>query len=219
MADLISLTATILPPLLKGAVVTIEVAAGAFIIAVAIGFLLALAKTFSGSIAVRAAVDTYVETLRNIPALTHLFILYFGLAAIGVKLSSLSAAIIGLGLIGAATLTDVFRAGFQSLHAGQREAALAIGMKPTAVLRYILLPQALRTTLPPLANYAAQLVKDTSIVAAIAAPEIMFFARSLVTSTFETTLIYISAALLYLALSLPLSYAAGRLEHRLGGGR
>jgi len=219
MSDPATLAATILPPLLRGAIVTVEVAAGAFLIAVVIGMLLALIKTFGRSLPLRACVDLYVETFRNVPALTHLFILYFGLASIGVKLTSLSAAILGLGLIGAATLADVFRAGFQSLHAGQREAALAIGMTPGTVLRFILMPQALRTTLPPLANYGAQLVKDTSIVAAIAAPEIMFFARSLVTSTFETTLIYLSAALLYLALSLPLSFAAGRLEKRLGGGR
>jgi polar amino acid transport system permease protein len=219
MSDPATLAATILPPLLKGAIVTVEVAASAFLIAVVIGLLLALVKTFGSSLLLRVCVDLYVEIFRNVPALTHLFILYFGLASIGVKLTSLSAAILGLGLIGAATLADVFRAGFQSLHAGQREAALAIGMTPGTVLRVILIPQALRTTLPPLANYAAQLVKDTSIVAAIAAPEIMFFARSLVTSTFETTLIYLSAALLYLALSLPLSFAAGRLEKRLGGGR
>ncbi len=210
---------SIWPPLLAGALVTIEVAIGAFIIAVLLGFLLSLGKTFLRQRIVTNAIDSYIEIFRNVPALTHLFILYFGLASVGIQLSSLAAAILGLGLIGAATLTDVFRAGFESVHAGQREAGLAVGMPPRMILRYILLPQALRVTLPPLANYSAQLIKDTSIVAAIAAPEIMFYARNLVTSTFETTWIYLSAAVLYLVLGLPLSYAASRLEDRMGGGK
>ena len=205
--------------LLRGAVTTLEVAVGAFAIALALGFAFALIKVFSRSLPLVFCINAYVEVFRNVPALAHLFILYFGLASVGVPLSSLAAAILGLGLIGAATLTDVFRAGFQSLHAGQREAAMAVGMPPSLALRVILVPQALRVTLPPLANYGAQLVKDTSIIAAIAAPEIMFYARSLVTSTFQTTWIYVSAALLYLALSLPLSFAAGRLERALGGAR
>lgn len=204
------------PPLLAGAVVTIEVAAAAFVVAVTLGFLLGLAKSFVQSRPLTLAIDAYVELLRNIPALTHLFILYFGLASIGLQLSALTAAILGLGLIGAATLADVFRAGFASLHGGQREAGLAIGLSPLAILRYILVPQALRVTLPPLANYGAQLIKDTSIVAAIAAPEIMFYARNLVTSTFQTTWIYLSAVIIYLALGLPLSYLSARLERRLG---
>lgn len=217
--DFLSGLLALWPPLVAGAVMTVEVAAGAFAIAVAGGFLLGVIKTFTRWRAVILMIDAYVELYRNVPALTHLFILYFGLASIGLQLSSLTAAILGLGLIGAATLTDVFRAGFQSLHAGQREAGLAIGMTPFEILRYILLPQAMRVTLPPLGNYAAQLVKDTSIVAAIAAPEIMFYARNLVTSTFRATWIYAFAALLYLMLSLPLSWGARRLERRLGASR
>jgi polar amino acid transport system permease protein len=201
--------------LAQGALTALQVAAGAFVLAVAAGLALALASVFVRSRAVRIGIAAYVEWMRNVPALAHLFLLYFGLAFAGVRLSALAAACIGLGLVGAAVLCDVFAAGLRALHAGQREAALAAGLTPAQALSHVLLPQMLRTTLPALGNYASQLIKDTSIASAIAAPEIMFFARNLVTSTFETTLIYAAAMLLYAALVLPVSWGFARAERRL----
>jgi ABC-type amino acid transport system permease subunit len=87
-------------------------------------------------------------------------------------------------------------------------------MTPWASLRYIILPQTWRITLPPLGNYAIALLKDTAVVSAIAAPEIMFYARNLVTSTFETTAVYILAAALYFCLSFPLARLVERFEKR-----
>jgi His/Glu/Gln/Arg/opine family amino acid ABC transporter permease subunit len=162
----------------------------------------------------RFFVIMYVEVFRSVPALTQLFIIYFGLAQIGIRLQSLPAAIVGLGLAGGAILTEVFRAGFQALHHGQREAALAVGMTPIMAVRYIILPQAWRIVLPPLGNYSISLLKETSVASAIAAPEIMFFARQLVTKTFETPLIYSMTALFYLAMSIPLGRLVARLERK-----
>ena len=88
-------------------------------------------------------------------------------------------------------------------------------MTPGMTFREIILPQTWRVTLPPIGNYAVQLVKDTSLVAAIAAPEIMFTARNLVVNTFQTTLVYGIAAALYLAICIPLSRAIRRLERRM----
>lgn len=202
-------------PLAIAAGVTIEVAAGAFAVAVLFGLLLASVRYFVVSRIVRIPIAIYVEIFRNVPSLTHLFIIFFGLAYLGIRLNSLTAAIIGLGLIGAAVLTDIFRAGFEAVHIGQREAALAVGMTPRLAFREIILPQTWRVTLPPIGNYAVQLVKDTSLVAAIAAPEIMFTARNLVVNTFETTLVYGIAAALYLVICIPLSRAIRRLERRV----
>jgi polar amino acid transport system permease protein len=211
------LTSTILPGLLTGATVTITVTLASLAIAATLGFLLALVREFSGLRLLNFAIDAYVEYLRNIPALSHLFILYFGLASIGFAITSIPAAIIGLGLVGSAVTCDIYRSGFSALGKGQSEAALAVGMTPMQVIWLILSPQAFRVALPPLGNYALQLLKDTSVVSAIAAPEIMFYARSMVTSTFQTTLIYSSAALIYLAMSLPLAWGVARLEKRFGG--
>ena len=210
---------TILAGLLQGVGVTLGVTFGALIIAIILGFALSLARVFLRARVVALLIDSYVEFFRNIPALAHLFVIYFGLGSVGIQLGSVTAAIIGLGLIGGASLCDVFRAGFEALHKGQREAALAVGMRPSQSIRLILAPQALRIALPAVTNYATQLLKDSSIASAIAAPEIMFFARSLVTSTFETTLIYVTAAMMYLLMSLPIAFAARSIEQKYGARR
>lgn len=203
--------------LASGAVTAIQIAAGSLAIALAGGLLLALVVTFSRPKWVLLLVAAFVEWMRNVPALAHLFLLYFGLAAVDIRMSPISASVVGLGLVGAAVLCDVFAAGLKSIHTGQREAALAVGLTPRQALQSVLLPQMLRVTLPSLGNYASQLVKDTSIASAIAAPEVMFFARNLVTSTFETPLIYLTAILLYAAMVLPIMWLFARLEQRIGG--
>jgi len=207
---------TVLPSLLTGALVTITVTIASLALALALGFGLALLRQFLGFRVLSILIDIYTEYFRNIPALTHLFIIYFGLAAVGLRLSSLTAAIIGLGLVGAAITCEIFRSGFIAVKIGQTEAARAVGMTPMQTIWLILAPQAIRISLPPLGNYALQLMKDTSIVSAIAAPEIMFNARSMVTSSFQTTLIYTTAAMIYLLISLPMVHAISRLEARFG---
>lgn len=205
----------ILAILIGGAITAAEVALGAFVIALAGGMLLAVTVTFVRFRLLVLAIAAYIEWMRNVPALAHLFVIYFGLAAVGIRLSPLTAAILGLGLVGAAILCDVFVAGLKCIHAGQREAALSVGLTPRQTLVHILLPQMLRVTWPSLGNYTSQLLKDTSIASAIAAPEIMFFARNLVTSTFETTLIYVAAMLLYAAMVLPISWGFAKAESRM----
>jgi polar amino acid transport system permease protein len=204
-----------LVPLLIAAKVTVQVSLGAFMFAIATGLILATLRYLLPIALIRLPIAVFVEIFRNVPSLTHLFIIYFGLAYVGIRFGSISSAIIALGLIGGATLTDVFRAGFEAVHTGQREAALAVGMTPRLAFREIILPQTWRVTLPPIGNYAVQLVKDTSLVAAIAAPEVMFTARNLVVTTFETSIIYAFAAGVYLLLCLPLSRLAKTLEQRM----
>ncbi len=200
-------------PLLLGAVTTVEITLASLLAAIVIGLSLALLRLTRIRL-LHWLIDAYVELFRNTPVLAQLFLIYFGLAYMGVKVAALPAAIIGLGLNGGAMLTEVFRAGLAAIHHGQREAALAVGMTPWATLRYIILPQTWRITLPPLGNYAIALLKDTAVVSAIAAPEIMFYARNLVTSTFETTFTYILAAVLYFCLSFPLARLVDRFERR-----
>jgi His/Glu/Gln/Arg/opine family amino acid ABC transporter permease subunit len=199
--------------LLLGAKMTVQITAGALVVAMAVGLVLATIQSSRIRIA-RLIANIYVEVFRGIPVLTLLFIIYFGLAYSGIKVDPLPAAIIGLGLVGSSILSEVFRSGLEALHHGQREAALAVGMTPLMAMRYVIMPQALRITLPPVGNYAVGLLKDTAIVSAIAAPEIMFYARNLVTSTFDTTIIYALAAILYFCLSFPLTRIVGRLEEK-----
>ncbi len=200
-------------PLLLGAVTTVWITLASLVVAMVLGLGLALIRLL-GFRAVNALIATYVEIFRNTPVLAQLFIIYFSLPSFGVNINPIPAAIIGLGLNGGAVLSEVFRSGLNAIHHGQREAALAVGMTPWMGLRDIILPQTWRITLPPLGNYAIALLKDTAVVSAIAAPEIMFWARNLVTSTFQTTFVYILAALLYFCLSFPLARLVERFERR-----
>ncbi len=200
-------------PLLLGAVTTVEITLASLLVAVVLGLGLALLR-LTRFRALHWLIDAYVEVFRNTPVLAQLFLIYFGLAYMGFKITAFPAAIIGLGLNGGAILTEIFRAGFSAIHHGQREAALAVGMTPWTSMRYIILPQTWRITLPPLGNYAIALLKDTAVVSAIAAPEIMFYARNLVTSTFQTTLVYVLAAAIYFCLSFPLARLVDRFERR-----
>lgn len=205
--------------LLAGCLVTLEVSAGALAVAVIWGGLLASVRFLKPSRLLDVTVSAYVEIFRNIPTLTHLFIIYFGLAYFGITLPSLAAAILGLGLIGGAVMTDVFRAGFQAVPKGQTEAALAAGLPPLLAFRLVVFPQALRIILPPMGNYAVGLVKDTSLVAAISAPEIMFNARQIVNVSFETGLVYGIAALIYLVLTFGLTTVFTLLEKKAAYGQ
>jgi len=209
----------LLDPLLLASVNTVLISAGAFVVAVTLGLALASLRHLIRARAVRVGIQIYIEIFRNVPSLTHLFILYYGLAYAGLRLGSMTAAILGLGLIGAATLSDVYRAGLQSVPHGQVEAGLAQGMNPLMTFRLIVLPQAWRVALPPIGNYGVQLIKDTSLVAAIGAPEIMFTARNLVVNSFETTLVYVLTAALYVAICMPLIIMIQALERRLAVSR
>jgi His/Glu/Gln/Arg/opine family amino acid ABC transporter permease subunit len=207
-----------LPVLLEGLLVAVEVAIGAFMVALVAGLLLAL-LTRSTVRLLRAPAWVYIELVRGTPALTQLFILYFGLSEIGLSMSPMTAAIVGLGANGAAYLAHVYRAGIDAVDRGQREAALSLGMTPRTVLTDVILPQAVRIMIPPFCNHAIQLLKDTSLVSAVAAPEIMFRARGLVMETYLSMHVYLLVAVIYLACTIPMAHLAARIERRLGRGR
>jgi His/Glu/Gln/Arg/opine family amino acid ABC transporter permease subunit len=208
----------LVPTLLLGALTTAEVTAGAFVLATLIGLVLAMLQRLHWPL-LRLAIALYVDVLRAVPVLTQLFIIYFGLTEIGIRLAPMPAAIIGFGINGGAYLTEVFRAGIESIHQGQMEAAQMLGMTRLYALRIVILPQAVRVVLPPLGNFAIGLLKDTALASAVAAPELMFRARTLVDKTFLATQIFVTAGLIYLAMSLPLGYLTRRAEARLSRGR
>ncbi|MFO1149955.1 MAG: amino acid ABC transporter permease [Alsobacter sp.] len=216
-AKFLLLAPDFLSVLLTGALVALEIAAGALAVALALGLALAILLT-SPFRPLRVAAKFYVELMRGTPALTQLFIIYFGLSDIGLSLPPMTAAIIGLGANGAAYVAEVFRAGIGAVHWGQKEAALSLGLPPWQVMRYVVLPQALRIMLPPLCNYAVQLLKDTTLASSVAAPEIMFRARNLVMETYLSMQIYLLVACIYLSMSIPLSHLAVRLQARLHKG-
>jgi His/Glu/Gln/Arg/opine family amino acid ABC transporter permease subunit len=204
----------VFPFLIKASVVTLQVTAGSLALALVLGIFVAVARISSFKLLSYPAL-IYTDVMRGTPALVQLFIIYFGLSDLGLEFDPISAAIIGLGLNGAAYVGEIYRAGIVAIHRGQIEAALSLGMTPVRAMRYIILPQAVRIVLPPLTNYAILLVKDTAIISTIAAPEVMFEARRIVQATFMHSVsgqIYLMAAFIYMAITLPMSYVAKRLE-------
>ena len=159
--------------LLAGAVMTVIVTVGGFVVAIVLGVLSAVCRTGTNRV-LRTLAYVYVEVFRAVPVLTQLFVIYFGLGAIGIRLDPIPAAIAGFGLNGGAYLTEVFRGGIEAVGRGQVEAAHALGLSRLRTLILIVLPQAFRVTLPSLVNFAIGLLKDTSLASAVAAPELSF---------------------------------------------
>jgi His/Glu/Gln/Arg/opine family amino acid ABC transporter permease subunit len=192
-----------LPPLMRAAKITLYIAALSILVGATVGLLLALLK-MSRRPFLRRPAALYIEVVRGTPALAQLYIVYFGLAGLGLTLDNLTAAVVALGLNAAAYMAEIYRAGIDSVHGGQREAALSLGMTPLQALRFIVLPQAWRVVLPPGANLGIAVLKDTSLASAIATPELMSRAYDLVGQTWRPMPIYIVVALMYLAMCLPL---------------
>jgi polar amino acid transport system permease protein len=207
-----------MPQLLVAAGGTLKMAVLAYGIGVVAGLLLALARLSRWRL-LSGAAGLYIELVRGTPALTQLFLIYFGLAGIGIVLSAFTAAVVGLGLNYAAYLAEVYRAGIIAVHRGQREAALAIGMTNTLAMRVIILPQAARIIVPPMANYAVSLLKDTSVASLISAPELMLRARDLSSEYFTPMPLYLLVGAMYLVMAYPLGKGARYLELRMGRGR
>jgi His/Glu/Gln/Arg/opine family amino acid ABC transporter permease subunit len=202
-----------LTTLLGGWPETVTVALGALIFALVFGLLVALMR-ISRWRALRYPAVAYLEIFRGTPALVQLFVIYFGLPDIGFEPSPFQAATVGLGLNGAAYLSEVYRAGIESIHRGQMEAALSLGMTPARALQYIVLPQAIRTMLPPITNFAIILLKDTALVFAIGVVEIMALARNLVTETLQSAAVYLIAGGIYLCVTIPMARLAAGLERQ-----
>jgi polar amino acid transport system substrate-binding protein len=215
-----------LPLLLEGAMVTIELTVLSMLLAMAIGLPIALMRLY-GPAPLRLAAVLYVEFFRGIPVLLLLYFLYFGLPAIAeyyhlqwhLTLGPMQAAILGFGLNYAAYESEIYRSGITSVPVGQWEAGASLGMSEWHTFRRIILPQAIRVTLPPMTNDFVALFKDTSIVSIIAVEELTKQYQILAKSSLKYLELGMVTALLYLAMSVPLGHLSRYLERRWGKGR
>lgn len=206
-----------IPELLDAALGTLRMTAFSFVFAAILGLLLAIMRIAGGWPGRFAFL--YIEVVRGMPALTLLFLIYFGLAPLGIVLNTFPAAVVALGLNGAAYLAEVYRAGIQALDSGQREAAQMIGLRRRQVMRYVVLPQAIPIVLPPMGNYVVSLLKDTSIASLISAPELMLRSRDLAGTYYLPMEYYLLAGAMYLVMAWPMMHGVRRLERYYGRGR
>ncbi len=203
-----------LPLLLRGAVTTVELSVLGMALAVAVGMGLTLMRVL-GVAPLRWLAQTYVEVIRGTPLLIQLFLIYYGLPEIGIRLNAFCAAILGLGLNYAANEAENYRAGIQAIPNGQMEAALALGMSRWQTLQYVILPQALRLVIPPVTNDFIAMFKDSSIVSVITMVELTKVYGMLAMSTYDYIGLGLMTAGIYFALSYPASIFANRLERKL----
>lgn len=198
---------------LKGAGVTLILSILAMMLAIPFGIALAVSRLYGPAIVSRLA-GFYVEFYRGTPVLLQLYVLYYGLAGF-VKLDAFTAAILGLGMNYAAYEAEVYRAGIQGVPKGQLEAALSLGMSMPLALRRVVLPQAFRMALPSVTNDFIALLKDSSLVSVITVVELTKRMTIVAVDTRSYVLPGTLCALLYFAMSYPLSIFARRLEERL----
>lgn len=160
-------------------------------------------------------VACYIELSRNTPLLVQLFFLYFGLPKLGIKISAGGCAIIGLTFLGGSYMAEAFRSGLETIEPSQIESALSIGLEPTQVMQYVVLPQALSVSVPALCANVIFLIKETSVFSAVALADLMFVAKDLIGLYYKTDEALFMLVIAYSMILLPISVGAALLERRL----
>ena len=209
----INFLARLLPALLEGAEVTLELALLTMAICLIWGLLVALAQTARGPIGWVAA--AYVQIVRNTPLLIQMYLVYFGLSLAGVPLSGFASGLLALCLQNGGYVAEIYRGGLQSVSARQYEAGRALGMRRWTLYRSVILPQVIARVIPPLANQGISITKDTAQVAAIAVMDVMKVAQVWVESSANTYDVFLAVALIYLVLTSVISLGARLAERRL----
>ena len=201
-------------PLLEGCLLTLEISIGAvgFAFVLAIGPAMLLHSGYNSKVS--ALINIFVEVVRNTPFLVQLYFLFFGLPALGVRLSPMTTAVVALTINGTAYAIEIIRGGLESIHKGQIEAGLALGMHPVQVFIYVVLKPALRVVYPSLTSQFIFLMLASSIASSITANELTSVAANIESTTFRSFEIYFVVAGLYLVMSVLLSGLFG-LIHRI----
>ena len=203
-----------LPLLLEGYRTTVLLSLLAMLLALGLGTLMAGLRV-SGIRPLGWLAAAYVQVFRNTPLLLQLYFLYFGLGRVGLRLGAFEAGLLALSVYTGAYVAEVVRAGILAVDRGQVEAARALALGNTQMLRLVVLPQAVRTVLPPLGNLGIALVKNSALVSAIALADLLYTADVINSRTFRTFEVFTAVAILYLTITLPLAWLVGWLERRL----
>jgi polar amino acid transport system permease protein len=206
------------PILLQGVWLTVLVTIGSLVLSTVLGLVWALMRV-SGIRALDLIAKTCVNFIRGVPIIVQLFYIYFVLPDLGITLTAMQAAIIGLGIAYSAYQSENFRAGIEAIDQGQLEAAQSIGMGWWLVMRRVILPQAIRIVLPPYGNIMIMMLKDSSQASTITVAELAMQGKLIASATFKNSSVFTLVALMYLCMSLPLMYLVSRLEKRYSAGR
>ncbi|MEF8837551.1 MAG: amino acid ABC transporter permease [Candidatus Bipolaricaulota bacterium] len=191
---------SIMPTLLQGTIVTLELTFFSLLLGFLIGLPLAVGQVY-GQKVVTSMISFYERVVRSVPLLVILMLVFYGLPWIGLNLPPFLAAVIGIGVRSSAYQSQIFRGAIQSIKSGQLLAARSIGLSRVQAIRYITIPQALRRSIPPWANEFTIVLKDTPLAYALGVVELLREGRYIIYSTFKPMVVFISAALIYFVLT------------------
>jgi len=194
-------------------VVAVEVAALGIIVSWVAGLVIAVMKD-SPSRMLRWPAEFFIWFTRGAPPLIQVLLIYFGIRQLGMGLPPFAAGVVALGISSAGFVAEIVRSGLRAIPRGQWESSAAIGMGSALAFRRVILPQVVRIIVPALGNEAINTLKNTSLLSAITLVELTLFTQSVVASTFRPFEFYVTAALIYLALTTVLSQAIAWYERR-----
>jgi len=209
--------ASILPQLIAGAWITIQLTVLSIFAGVVLGLVLALLRISKNPI-LSAPTIAFIEFMRGTPLLAQIFMVYFGLGSLGVNVPDFMSGFIALSLNSSAYNAEIFRAGIQSISKGQMEAARSLGLSYGQAMAYVIVPQAFRFCLPPLGNEFIALLKDSSLVAIIGISDLMRVGREINGRTLRSIEVFGYVSLVYLIMTLPLSQLVNAAERKLKKG-
>ena len=208
-----SIIREILPFLLKGALLTIFFSATSEIIGIIIGLTTSVIRVTRIKVLSQLAV-VYVDLFRGTPLLMQIIFVYYALPYLGINLPAIVAGIVALSVNSGAYVSEIFRAGIESLDKGQTEAARSLGMSYMQAMRYVVIPQTIKRVLPPLTNEFVALIKDSSLLSVIAIAELMRTAKEMMTWKMNPSSLT-AAAIIYLIITLPLTRYVSYMEKKL----
>ena len=206
-----------LPILMQGVWLTIVLTIGSLFLSTVLGLVWALMRV-SGIGVLDKGATLFVNFIRGIPIIVQLFYIYFVLPDMGITLSAMQAAIIGLGIAYSAYHSENFRAGIEAIDHGQIEAAQSIGMGWWMIMRRVIVPQAIRIILPPYGNIMIMMLKDSSQASTITVAELAMQGKLIASSTFKNTSVFTMVAIMYLCMSLPVMALVRWMEKRFSAG-
>lgn len=183
-------------------------------LSILLGFICAMMRYYKIPIA-KQLVGIYIELSRNTPLLIQLFFLYYGLPKLGIKLSAESCAIIGLTFLGGSYMAEAFRSGLEAVSKTQIESGLSIGLNEWQLIRYVIVPQAFAVAVPGIGANIIFLLKETSLLSAVALADLMFVAKDLIGMYYKTDEALLLLVIAYLIILLPLSLLFTWLERRM----
>ncbi|MFC7788950.1 amino acid ABC transporter permease [Microbacterium sp. MAHUQ-60] len=202
------------PIALGGVLGTIPLALASFVVGLAIAVGVALMRISTRRV-VSGIARFYVSVIRGTPLLVQLFVIFYGMPAVGIVIDPWPSAIVALSLNVGGYGAEVVRAAILSVPKGQWEAAYTVGMNRTRTLTRIILPQAARVSVPPLSNTFISLVKDTSLTSTILVTELFRVSQQIAASSYQVMVVYLTAALVYWVICLVLATGQSALERRL----